>query len=152
MPFFLINGQMTMTPIYNIRISRCIFGAKLVILAQINYKLLRRQAKFPRIPGQNEENDLWGQGQWPLFSIQSDSILWCIFGANLVIPAQICDELSHRQTKFLGIPNQNSQNDLEGHSRWPLFSIPSESIPWCMFDTNLVIATQICDELSCRQA
>ena len=68
-----------------------------------------------------------------------------MFGAHLVIIAQIYDELSHGQTKF---PRILSQNDLEGQGQWPLFSMPTESIPSCMFGANLVIPAQICDELS----
>ena len=36
-----------------------------------------------------------------------------------MIPAQICDELSHGHTEFPRIRSQISQNDLEG--QWPLF-------------------------------
>ena len=39
------------------------FGANLVILAQIYDELLCGQAKFPRILSQNGQNDLEGQGQ-----------------------------------------------------------------------------------------
>ena len=35
-----------------------------------------------------------------VFSIPDESILECMFGASLLIPAQICDELSHRQAEF----------------------------------------------------
>ena len=98
--------------------SRCMFGANLVILAHNCDKLLCRQAIFPRIliqNGQNHaasastalvtrmgQNDLEGQGQWPPFSIPTESIPWCKFGANLVIPAQICDELSCGQSNVYG--------------------------------------------------
>ena len=75
-----------------------------------------------------------------------------MFDANLVIVAQIYDELSHRQTEFHRILSQNGQNDFEGRGQWPLFSIPAESIPECMFDANFVIPAQIYDELSCGQA
>ena len=73
-----------------------------VILAQIYDELSRGQAKFPRILSQNGQHDLEGQGQWPLFSIPTETIPWCMFGANLVIPAQICDELSCGQDKVYG--------------------------------------------------
>ena len=43
-------------------------------------------------------------------------------------------------------------NDLDSQGQWPLFSIPAESIPWCMIDANLVIPVHICDELLCRQS
>ena len=69
-----------------------------------------------------------------------------MFGANLVILVKICDELSCHQAKF---PRILSQNDLEDHSQSPLFSTPTESIPWCMFGANLVIPAEIYDELSC---
>ena len=70
-----------------------------------------------------------------------------MFGANLVILAQICDKLSYGQANFPRILSQNSQNDLEGQGQWPPLSISAESIPWCMFGANLVIPPQICDEL-----
>ena len=110
-----------------------------------------RQVKFRRILSQNVQNDLEGQGQWPPFSIPTESIPGCMFGANLVILAQICEDLSHRQAEFPRILRQNGQNDLEGQGQWPSFSIPAESIPKCMFGANLVILDQICDELSCGQ-
>ena len=47
-----------------------------------------RQAKFPRILSQNGQNDLEGP-----FSLPAEGIPECIFGANMVIPAQTCDEL-----------------------------------------------------------
>ena len=74
-----------------------------------------------------------------------------MFGANLVILAQIYDELSCGQAGIPRILSQNGKNDLEGHGQWPLFSIPTESIPWYMFGANLVIPAKICDELSCGQ-
>ena len=39
------------------------FGANLVILAQIYGELSRREAEFPRILSQNGQNDLEGQDQ-----------------------------------------------------------------------------------------
>ena len=68
------------------------FGANLVILAQIYDKLSRGKAEFPI--SQNGLNDLEGQGQLPLFSIPAKCIPRCMFGANLVILDQLCDELS----------------------------------------------------------
>ena len=38
----------------------------------------------------------------PLFSIPTESVIRCMFGANLVIPAQICDELSCGKGKVYG--------------------------------------------------
>ena len=74
-------------------------AANLVILAQIYDKLLCEQAEFPRILSQNGQNDLESQGQWPPFSIPAESIPGYMFAANLVIPAQICEELSCGQGK-----------------------------------------------------
>ena len=74
-----------------------------------------------------------------------------MLGANLVILAQIYDELWCGQAEFRRILSQNGQNDLEGQGQWPSFSIPTESIPWCLFGANLVIPAQICDELLCGQ-
>ena len=45
------------------RIERWIFGANLVIVAQIHYKVLRGQAKFPRILRQDGQNDIESQCQ-----------------------------------------------------------------------------------------
>ena len=44
-----------------------------------------------------------------------------MFAENLVIRAQISDELLRRQAKFARILSQNGQNNLEGQSQWPLF-------------------------------
>ena len=77
-------------------------------------------------------NDLRGQGQWPPFSIPAESIPGCMFGAILVIPDQICDELlcgqgtvcgrtDGRQAEFPRILSRNGQNDLEGQCQWPNF-------------------------------
>ena len=74
----------------------------------------------------------------------------CMFGANLVILAQICEDLLTGQIKFHKILSQNSQNDLEGQGA--LFSIPAESITGCIFVTNLMILAQICDKLSYGQS
>ena len=82
--------------------SVCMFVANLMTLAQIYDELSRGQAKFPRTLSQNCQNDLVGQCQWPLFSIPTESIHWCMCGTNLVNPAQICDELSCGQGKVYG--------------------------------------------------
>ena len=87
-------------------IPGCMFGANLMILAQIYDELLCGQAKFPRILSQN---DLEGHGQWPPFSIPAKSIPRCMFGAHLVIPAQICDELSCGQGKVYGQTHGQTQ-------------------------------------------
>ena len=73
-----------------------------VILAQICDQLWCGQVKLPRIQRQNGPNDLEDQGQWPPFSTSTESITWCIFGTNLVTPAQIYDELSYEQGKVYG--------------------------------------------------
>ena len=84
------------------RFPRCIFGANLVNVAQICYKLLHRQIKFPRILSQNVQNDLEGHGQWPLFSISAESITGCMDYANLVIPSEMHDELWCGQGQVYG--------------------------------------------------
>ena len=145
------QGQLPLFSIPAESIPRCMFGANLVILAEICDELSSGQVEFPKLLSQNGQNDLEGQGPWPLFSKPDKNIPRCIFGANLVIPAQICDELLHRQAKFPGILRQSGQNDLENQGQWPLFSIPAESIPGCMFGANLVIPAQICDKLLCGQ-
>ena len=40
-----------------------------------------------------------------------------MFGANLVIVAQIYNELPHGQAEFPRILSQNGQNDLEGQGQ-----------------------------------
>ena len=100
-------------------------GANLEIVAQICEELLCGQDEFPRILGQNGQNDLEGQGQWPLFSIPAENITGCMFSANLVILAQICDELSCGQAELPRILSENGQNDPEGQGQWPQFSIPA---------------------------
>ena len=131
------------------RMPRCIFGANLVILAQIHYKLSWRQDKFPRILSQNGQDDLEGHWQWPPLSIPTKSIPGCMFGAYLVILAQIYDELSRGWSEFPIIQSQSGQNYLEGQDQWHPCSIPAESIPGCIFGAYLMILDQICDELSC---
>ena len=74
-----------------------------------------------------------------------------MFGASLVIVAQIYDELSRGQTEFPRIRSQNGQSDIEGQCQWYIFPTPTESIPWCKFGANLVIPDEIGDELSCWQ-
>ena len=145
-------GQWPPFPTIAKRITSSILGANLVILAQIHYKLSRRQAKFPRNLSQNGQIDLECQSQWHPFSNPADIIPGCMFGANLVILAQICDELLRGQTEHPKILIQNGQNDLEGQGQWPPFSRQVENIPGCMFGANLVFLVQIFDELPCRQA
>ena len=80
-----------------------IFNTSREILDQTHYKLLRGQTKFPRILSQNGQSSLEGQGQWPPFSITlAGSVPGCICGANLVITAQISNELSCGQNKVHG--------------------------------------------------
>ena len=144
------QGQWPPFSIPSERIPRCTFGANLVTLAQIHYKLSCRQAKFPRILSQYDQNDLESQGQWPPFWIPAESIPGWMLGANLVILAQICEELLHGQARFPKILSQNGQSDLEGQGQWLPFPIPAE-IRGCMLGANLLILAQICDELSCGQ-
>ena len=127
-------------------------GAHLLILAHIYDELSHKQAEFPTILSQMAKNDFEGHRQWAPFSIPAESIRKCMFGAHLVILAQIYDDLLHGQAEFPRIRSQNGQNDLEGEGQWPPFLIPAESIPGCMFGANLMVLAQIHDELSRRQA
>ena len=47
-----------------------------------------------------------------------------MFDVYLVIPAQICDELSHEQANFLEFWVK-----IDNQGRWPPFSVPAERIP-----------------------
>ena len=86
------------------------FVANLVILAQTYDELSHKQTEFPRILRQNGQNDLKGQGQWPPFSIPAERIPRSMFGANLVILDQICDELSCGQGKVYGRTDAGNDN------------------------------------------
>ena len=66
------------------------FGTNLVILDLICDEISRGLNDFSRMLSQNV--------QWPPFSITAESVPWCMFGANLVIPSQIY-ELSRGQCK-----------------------------------------------------
>ena len=68
-----------------------------------------------------------------------------MFGANLEIPVEICEELSHRQTEFPRIKATKiilkvKVND--PHSQYQLR---------VSHDAYLVVLALICDELLCRQ-
>ena len=145
------QGQWPLFSIPGENIPGSMFGTNLVILAQICDELSRGQAGFPTILSQNGQNDLEGQDQWSPFSMPAESITGCMFGANLVILALICDELSRGQTEFPKIQSQNGQIELEGQGQWPLFSISVESIPRRMFGVSLVTPARTCYELSCGQ-
>ena len=54
------QGQWPLFSVPGERMSRCMFGTNLVIVAQIHYKLLHGQDKFPRTLSQN---GLEGPGQ-----------------------------------------------------------------------------------------
>ena len=133
----------SMTPIFDTRQEYPIMHIWCNLVIPVR-SYFHRQAEFPRILSQNGQHDLENQGQWLLFSIPAQSIPGCMFGANLVILAQICEDLLTGQIKFPEILSQNSQNDLEAQGQWPSFSIPDKSIPICMFGANLVIPSQIC--------
>ena len=78
--------------------------------------------------------------------------VWCKFGDSIPNLWRVIMPLFCRQAKIPRILSQNSQNDLEGQGQRPLFSIPAQNIPGCIFFTNLMILAQICDELSCGQS
>ena len=59
------------------------------------------------------QNDLKGQGQLPPFSIPAESIPGCMFSANLVILAQICDKLLCGQATFPRILRQMAKMTLK---------------------------------------
>ena len=69
----------------------CKFGD----FTQLGGESSRVQSAFLRTLSQNGQNDLEDQGQWSLFA--AGSIPWFVFVANLMILAQICDELSGGQ-------------------------------------------------------
>ena len=93
-------------------ISRCIFGINWVILAQIYFMSLRGQAKFPRILSRNGQNGLEGQGYCIFDTRHKYPVMH--FGANVVIPVKIRDELLRGQAEFPRILRKNGQNDLGG--------------------------------------
>ena len=110
-----------MTSIYNPswKNPRMQVWCKLVILAQIYDELSCGETKFPRILSQNVQNVLEGQGQWPIFSIPTESISWCMFGANLVILAQICEIVIYSIMMFMKL-SDISQSD---RSIWVMWQV-----------------------------
>ena len=90
------------------------FGANLVILAQIDDELSHGQAEFPRIVSQNGQNDHQCQGQRPPFSIPAESIPGCLKCRLKRYLMAIKIPMLWRQTEIPRIMCQNGQNDLEG--------------------------------------
>ena len=86
----------------------------LQVVARISQISEDSESKWPKWPWKS-------MSMTPIFKT-AKSILACMFSANLVIPAQICDEILHRQAEFPTILSQNGQNDLECPSQWPLHS------------------------------
>ena len=124
--FLSQNGQMTL----KVKVNDSHFEYQLRVsqeayLVQICWFQLKSIISYHMDRPQDGQNDFEGQDQWPPFSIPAMSILGCIIDANLVILAQICDELSCWQAKFPRILSQIGPNDLEGHGQWPLLSIPT---------------------------
>ena len=79
--FWVKMAKMTLKVKGNYTYLNCKYGH-----SNSNMRWVITQAShFPKILSQNSQNYLEGQGQWQLF--------WT---ANLMIPAQICDELSCR--------------------------------------------------------
>ena len=81
--------------------------------------VIARTTEFPSILSQNGE-----QGRWPQFSIQAESIPGCMFGANLVVLAQIYDELLCGQADYKNF-----------ESKWPKWPWRSKSMN-PIFNTN----------------
>ena len=99
-------------PKFSIRaesIPGCMFDANLVIAAQIQYTFLCGQDKFLRTLSKNGQNHVEGLGPWPPFPIIAASIQGCMFCANLVTSAEICDELSCGQGTVYGRTHGRTQ-------------------------------------------
>ena len=94
------QGQCLTSPIPAEKIPRHIFGAHLVILAQIDDKLSCRQAQFPRIPRvKMAKMTLKVRSTTPIFHSSWNyprMHVWCKFGDS----SRIRDELSCGQLKF----------------------------------------------------
>ena len=90
------KGQWPPSSIPAERIPSCILDANLVILAEIHYKLSHGQTKFLRIWVKMAKMTLKVNVNDPIFNTSQE---YPKFGANLAIPAQICDELSCGQGK-----------------------------------------------------
>ena len=117
----------------------------LLIKAQIYYKFLCGQARFPRILSQN---DLEDQCQWPpIFNTRQDyprMRVWCKF-------SDFDTNLWWASVRITLISNNSWSKWPKGQGQWPPLSAPAESILWCIFGANLVIPDQKCAELTCRQ-
>ena len=92
---------------------------------------------------------LSGNGQMTLnFTVNQPHFNTSCGNPNMHISCKFGD-CSSNPLKVIAQTSQshNGQNDLEGQSQLPPFSIPAESIPGCMFGTNLLILAQVCDRV-----
>ena len=80
----------------------------------------------------NCQNDLECQGQRHRLSISAGSIPWCMFGANLLIPAQICDELSCGQGKIFG--RADRQTDRQTQATTIPFDLKEHGVKWTAWE------------------
>ena len=85
---------------YQLRESQNAYLLQSLLLYLKSINIIVRTSQNSKISSQNGQNDLEGHGQCPPFSLPTVCIPRCMFGANLAILAQICDELSRGQTEF----------------------------------------------------
>ena len=100
-------------------IQRCILGTNLIILAQIHYKVLCGQFKFPRILSHNDQNDL--EVEYNIFNSSWDYPMmhvWCKFGE---FSSNLLDELSCGHAKVYGQTDRRTDRQMQATTIpiWP---------------------------------
>ena len=132
-------------------VPRCTIGADLVILAETGDELLHRQDHFGARLSVKVPKNLEGHDQSRSFSKAALLVPRCTIGANLVILAEIGDELLCRQDHFGARLSVKVPNDLEGHDQSRPFSKAALLVPRCTIGANFVILAETSEELLRRQ-
>ena len=88
---------------------------KFVNCSSNSLEFIARISRISHNSSHNGQNYVEGQGQWLPFSIPAVSISGCMFGANLLILDQICDELSCWKGKSLRTDADGQTHCHAGH-------------------------------------
>ena len=127
------QGQCLTFSVPAARIQRCIFGANLVNLAQIHWKLLRGQAEIPRILSQNGLTDLEGhRSMTAIFNTSWEyprMHVWCKFGDS--------------SPNLWWVITRTNQISLSSESKWPKWPWRSQSMT-CFFQYQLRVSQDAC--------
>ena len=127
---------------------RCIFGANLVVLAQIHYKLLHGQAKFLKIVRMT----LRSRSMTPIFNTSREyprMHVRCTFGDSS--PNLWLTSFRKDKPNFLEFYVKMAKMIFKFKVNNPYFQYQLRVSQDACFFANLVIPAQICDKLSCGQ-